>query len=296
MNVLGIGWYTLYAFICVCVQLINARGISVYVINPRIHDLRAIEMEPIYGQIAKYPPHFMGKKLIPIKEPRPSRNLALPLEPDAEMLPAHYERVKPPGVDHMELKYAETQIVKDIPKIQPSKAPAQTRRAQQSSEKQRSEAKNDKNESQKTVSVEIKETGDDLTEKKKVEYVDAAGRKKVHDDHDRVSKHHTEKSKSADDVSHAAKSNDKVDRVATGYRNIYHKDEYKKNHDFYDNDDHGGHSKQHGRYNERHVSTEGTFKKGDSHSGSFDQGELQKEKGAKNSGANGKTKGHDGFV
>lgn len=261
-----------------------------YVINPRIHDLRAIETEPIYGQLASYP-HFMGKKLIPIKEPRPGRNLALPLEPDAEMLPAHYEGVKPPGVDHMELKYAETQIVKDIPKIQASKA-SQAGGAQQSSGKQRSEAKKDKNESQKTVSVEIKATGDDLTQKKKVEYVDVAGRKKVHDDHDRVSKHHTEKSKSIGDVSHAAKSNDKVDRVTTGYRNVYHKDENKKIHDFYDNDDHGGHSKQHGRYNERHVSSEGTFKKG----ASFDQGELDGRKGAENSGANGNAKGHDGFV
>lgn len=42
----------------------------------------------------------------------------MPLEPDAEILPAHYTGVKPPGVDHMELKHADSQISQTVPKIE----------------------------------------------------------------------------------------------------------------------------------------------------------------------------------
>ncbi|XP_076387637.1 uncharacterized protein LOC105663118 [Megachile rotundata] len=247
MSVSRRGW-SIYAILYVCVHLTRGRDISVFVINPGVHDLKAIGTEEIEDAFG-----FMGKKLIPIKEPRASKILAPPLEPDAEMLPAHYEGVKPPGVDHMELKYAETKDAK-----------VSVDQSNDQSAKLNKKKGNVKTEHEKVVSVEKGQKGEDVTQKKKTEHVEGGGEKRVKDARGGSSKQYAEEGKSEDGASHKVKSNDKVDRVATGYRNVYHKDEYNKNHDFYDNDDHGGHTKHHGRYNERHVATEGSFKNGKS--------------------------------
>nr|XP_012145730.1 PREDICTED: uncharacterized protein LOC105663118 [Megachile rotundata] len=219
MSVSRRGW-SIYAILYVCVHLTRGRDISVFVINPGVHDLKAIGTEEIEDAFG-----FMGKKLIPIKEPRASKILAPPLEPDAEMLPAHYEGVKPPGVDHMELKYAETKDAK-----------VSVDQSNDQSAKLNKKKGNVKTEHEKVVSVEKGQKGEDVTQKKKTEHVEGGGEKRVKD----------------------------ARGGTTGYRNVYHKDEYNKNHDFYDNDDHGGHTKHHGRYNERHVATEGSFKNGKS--------------------------------
>lgn len=235
------------------------------------------------------------KKLIPIKSPRvnPRRFLTqtLPLEPDAEVLPAHYTGVKPPGVDHMELKYAESQVAKASPKVQVSKS-SKGEDTEQASRNHESESQS-KSGHQKVNSFEKSQKGDQLKTKQRTEYTESGGKKKTHSDRDNNSRYEKEQANKEEEANYQKKGAANVDRKAAGFHDVYHKDEYNKNHDFYDNDDHGGHSKKHGRYKEKHIAIEGTFKKGDSGDTGFDETELHKEGIARNSQVEGESKGHD---
>ncbi|XP_076628011.1 uncharacterized protein LOC143345100 [Colletes latitarsis] len=277
------GWYVVYAILCIYVR----STIQIDVTDddddddddggndPEIdarQDFRGTSRE-------EFPPEpVFERKLIPIKSPRMQKFVMLPLEPDAEILPAHYTSVKPPGVDHMEYKYAETQILEAIPTIQLSGKTDQSGGTI--------------NQTKRVVTIEKGQEGDDRKEKKKTRYTEAAGKKKTHFERDNDSKSEEKQAGGQAGSVYGRYNDDNVNRKAAGFRNVYHKDEYKKDHDFYDNDDHGGHSKKHGRYNEKHIAVEGTFKKGDNKGSRFDEAELRKEGTTKNSRAEQESKGH----
>ncbi|KAJ8922829.1 hypothetical protein NQ315_007864 [Exocentrus adspersus] len=60
----------------------------------------------------------------------------------------------------------------------------------------------------------------------------------------------------------------------TGYHNVYHKDEYKKDHSFYDKADKGGYFRRYGDYDARRGQKEGAFKKGGRHGSGYKQGDF----------------------
>ncbi|XP_017797581.1 PREDICTED: uncharacterized protein LOC108578714 [Habropoda laboriosa] len=263
--------HLIYALLCVCIHWTIVRADNLPTKNWKIYDPEATETRHTFREVDDYESPrrtSFRRKLIPIKEPRANKSftmLRLPLEPDAEMLPAHYTGVKPPGVDHMELKYAESQISKVVPKLEPSRKSEQADGTRQVSQKHESESEGGEKGYERSASFENARTGDDLKQKKKTQYAEAGGKKRVHDDRGNNSGLESEKSE----------------------------DEYNKDHDFYDNDDHGGHSKKHGHYNEKHIAIEGTFKKGDARGSGFDQAELLKQGIEGNSQADRETKGHE---
>ncbi|CAK9804951.1 hypothetical protein ANTPLA_LOCUS4266 [Anthophora plagiata] len=287
------------ALFCICIHWTIIQADSLDVNNWKIYDPEAIETRHTFKQADDYKPSReigFRRKLIPIKEPRVDKNFAMlkfPLEADAEMLPAHYTNVKPPGVDHMELKYAESQISKAVPKLKPLRKSEQAGGTRQVSKKHESESEDSEEGYEKSASFEKGQKGDDFKQKKKTQYIEADGQKRVHDNRENNSGDVSKMSQGNEGANYQKKNNGHVDHKASGYHNVYHKDEYNKDHDFYDNDDHGGHLKKHGHYNEKHIAIEGKFKKGGSQDSGFDQAELLKQGIKGNSQAEREIKGHN---
>lgn len=65
----------------------------------------------------------------------------------------------------------------------------------------------------------------------------------------------------------------------TGYHKVFNKDEFKKDHDFYDVADNSGHFKKHGYEKEQHGSEKGGHKEAGHHQAGFDKGEFGKAGG-----------------
>lgn len=74
--------------------------------------------------------------------------------------------------------------------------------------------------------------------------------------------------------SFSAKKDHKKDSKTTGYHNVYHKDEYKKDHSFYDKGDKSGHFRRYGDYDAKKGDKEGSFKKGGHHDSGFKEGDY----------------------
>ncbi|CAL7945093.1 unnamed protein product [Xylocopa violacea] len=372
MRVFGRGWCTVYAVLCVCAGSTIAQSDNPNSGNRRIYEPIAVESRLAYREVAddeasREPDYH--RKLIPIKAPRVDKNFAmysLPLEPEAEMLPAHYTGVKPPGVDHMELRQAESRVVKVAPKVAqlngydggggagvayqaivtgndpsrgmsvqvkliPIKAPrvdknvvtytlplkpdagtlpahyagvkplgVDHRRAEskitkvvpKSSRSQthdraggtrrtgseyESEGGTSEGGREKSSSIEKAEKGDEINEKKKSQYDEAGGRRKSYDNQRHHSGYDEEEGGGSRGAKYHKNNNDHVDFKESGYRSVYHKDERKRINDYYGNDDHGGHSKKHGRYKEKYVSEEGRYNKGRSRDSGSDEGGKHKQ-------------------
>ncbi|CAD1475735.1 unnamed protein product, partial [Heterotrigona itama] len=290
--------FTVHAVLCVCACSSVAITIT-YVENPHANKWKISE-DIGTSQLSKETDDepvgiSFQRKLIPIKEPRIGKNFQtfrMPLEPDAEILPAHYTGVKPPGVDHMELRHADSQTV---PKIEPSNNFEQTD-TQRSSGNQESDGLTGERQRQMISSFEKSQRDDTLRKTKNTQREETGEEKKLHEGRENDSNEETEQT-----VSKRGGDNKEKDRKVAGYRNVFHKDEYKKNHDFYENDDHGGHSKKHGKYREKYVASEGEFNKGSARDSGFDEAELREQGISGDSRATGETKahetrnGHDGF-
>jgi len=59
--------------------------------------------------------------------------------------------------------------------------------------------------------------------------------------------------------------------VFSGYHNKFHKDEYHKEHKFYDDFHKGGHHKKHGDFQGHHEKKEGAHKKGGHHTSAYEE-------------------------
>ncbi|XP_076178988.1 uncharacterized protein LOC143152574 [Ptiloglossa arizonensis] len=273
------------AILCVCASSGNQTNVH----DSRIDDDRRRDSRTTYADEFHQESGF-ERKLIPIKSPRSKQFVTMPLEPDAEILPAHYAGVESPGVDHMELRYAETQSLSTVPE---SRNTGQAKGSQQVSKKRKSEIEAGRGGRERTVSFEKGRKGDRLKKKKKTEYSEAGGRRKTNSEREDDSNGKEERVEGHDGSTYRKTGKGNVDTKAVGFRNVYHRDEYNKDHDFYDNDDHGGHSKKHGRYNEKHIAIEGTFEKGGDKGSGFEQEALRKQATGKNSQAERESKGHD---
>lgn len=279
-------WYTVHAVFCVHFTVTIARADNLHPDNWETGE-KGIETRQAFTEIVDDEPSVemsFQKKLIPIKEPRKNlRIFALPLEPDAEMLPLHYTSVKPPGVDHMELKYAESQVSQVVPKVEKAD---DNRQVAKKSKKEGNEGGY-----REVSSFEKGRKGDSSKKKKRTEYVEIGGKRKVQHNRGRNSGQKIKRTKGKKGGNYRVGNNDHVNRKTIGYLNVYHKDEYKRDHDFYGNDDQGGHSKKHGRYNEKHVAIEGRYRKGGAHD-SDDVNEAKHQKQG-NSQASGETRDHE---
>ncbi|XP_026297055.1 uncharacterized protein LOC102654660 isoform X3 [Apis mellifera] len=169
MRIFRRGWYTVHAVFCVHFTVTIARADN---LHPETRETRQSFTEIVDDEPSIVEMNFQ-KKLIPIKEPRKNLGIfALPLEPDAEMLPLHYTSVKPPGVDHMELKYAESQVSRVVPKVE---------RADDSRQVAKKSKSNEGNEEgyREVSSFEKGQRGDSLRKRKRTQRVETGGKKKV---------------------------------------------------------------------------------------------------------------------
>ncbi|XP_078037636.1 uncharacterized protein LOC144470420 [Augochlora pura] len=278
-------------WLVLCAYVASTEPYTVHVYTPQAPEARQsyAEAEDLSRE-GGYAP-----RLIPIKTPRVDKQLvALPLEPEAEMLPAHYTGVKPPGVDHMELKYAESQVLKVEPKQRSSGSSSQRGGARQSGSLQ--EARR-----QKTTSTEKARKGDRSKDRRKIESVENGGRKKSHSSEKNSSGQNVGTAGGEAGSSDQKKKSEYLDSKAGGYRNVYRKDEFNRDHDFYDNDHKGGHLKKHGRYEEKHVAREGKYEDGAAGNVNVGGAATGKKGARKNSRAEQESKGrvadrgYDGF-
>lgn len=199
--------------------------------------------------------------------------LPLILEPEAEMLPVGYEGVKPPGVTHMELAFAK-------PQTRPSGR--KSARVAASAKKNRNSGKSggfnrdndaryaasetqvakDDHGTDSLVVYEVGAKGDAREANERTEYIEVSGANKSHSDNEARTKNHKDEVVKKKGATFEIGDGRENARNTVGYRNVYHKDEFNKGADFYNNGRQGGHFEKHGRYGEKHAVAEGEYAKG----------------------------------
>ncbi|XP_013189927.2 sarcoplasmic reticulum histidine-rich calcium-binding protein [Amyelois transitella] len=87
---------------------------------------------------------------------------------------------------------------------------------------------------------------------------------------------HYESGESYKGGDHGHKKHFSKGEEVTGYHKVFNKDEFKKDHDFYDVADNSGHFNKHGYEKKHHDAEEGGHKEGGHQKGGFDKGEFGK--------------------
>ncbi|XP_015182059.1 PREDICTED: uncharacterized protein LOC107069334 [Polistes dominula] len=275
-NVWGLRWYVL------CVAVVR---VSTYPVNESGHTTRS--------NLEAFPTDYIIEDLSPTKfisvdsgledfdfNPEDKKHTKvenvlslLTLEPDAEMLPPNFKGVVPPGVDHMELRFREPQVMAS------NSRSVSDNGVRYVLFNQASQGLKNENGHKKLVEFENRLKGVKGKEKQKKDYTEAGGRKKAHTEIKNDFKNRKDQVFDEKNRSYGIKDSRNKDYKAAGFHSVYHKDEHNKNSDFYDNDHQGGHFKKHGRYGEKHSSLEHIYKKGSSHDSAFDLAEAKKKEG-----------------
>ncbi|KAI4491170.1 hypothetical protein M0802_010391 [Mischocyttarus mexicanus] len=293
-NVRGLWWYVLWVAVV---------RVSTYPVNKSDHktryDLEAFPTNDyIFGDLS--PTKFIdvvdrGFKedfdlgSINNKQNVKGQNVisSLTLEPDAEMLPPNFKGVVPPGVDHMELRLKEPQMMGTNTRSVIDNNVRYVILNQASSHG----LQND-NGGKKAVEFEKRSKGVKGKDQRKKDYTEAGGKKKVYSTIKNNFNGRKEQAFDEKSGNYGTEDNRSKDHKAAGFHSVYHKDEHNKNADFYDNDHKGGHFKKHGRYGEKHSSLEHIYKKGSSHDSAFDLPEAKKKGGSKSLLVNEEAQGH----
>ncbi|XP_046487786.1 uncharacterized protein [Neodiprion pinetum] len=145
------------------------------------------------------------------------------------------------------------------------------------------------------------EKGEHESENHKGQYSADGGRKKSHSSTSGHYAGHEEGSKGEGGLSYGTEASHKKGHKTSGFHNVYHKDEYKKDTDFYDDAHKSGHFEKQGAFGEHHVSTEGGFKKGGHHDSAYAQNDAAKDGGFdkghdyKEDQGHSNAKGHQGY-
>lgn len=199
--------------------------------------------------------------------------LPLIIEPEAEMLPPGYKSVKPPGVSHMELVLARPQIDSSSGDRRSATLRASTKGKRDrfhqpdddadyaASRRETQITRDDRGGDSRAVS-EVSSKGDSKKESKRGKYSERSGVRKSHSENEDRAKKHKKKVAKKKGSTYEARDDREKAHNAAGYRNVYHKDEFNKDADYYDNEREGGHFENHGRYGEKHAVAEGTYAKG----------------------------------
>lgn len=113
-------------------------------------------------------------------------------------------------------------------------------------------------------------------EHKEGHFDESKGEKASH--HNEAGDHgkHYESGKNYKGGDHGHKKHFSKGEEITGYHKVFNKDEFKKDHDFYDVADNSGHFNKHGYEKGHHGSEEGGHKKGSKHGSGYDKGAFGK--------------------
>lgn len=291
-----VGWYAAYAVLCVCAHPSRDRSNEMYISSSRLFNPKSTANG--YG----FERQLSATKLFEIlednqefeeKEPSTMRAIVtraktnpvlLPLiiEPEAEMLPAGYRGVKPPGVTHMELSFAKPQTIPSNRKSATLRASAtddgksgksggfnRDNDAHYAASKHEAQVARDDRGTDSLVVFEVGSTGDTRKEKERDEYTEVFGESKSHSENEDRAKNRKEEVVNKKGATYETRDGREKAHNAAGYRNVYHKDEVKKDADFYSNARQGGHFEKHGRYGEKHAAAEGKYAKGKSNGSRF---------------------------
>ncbi|XP_028047473.1 uncharacterized protein LOC105835911 [Monomorium pharaonis] len=290
-----VGWYAAYAVLCVCAHPSRDRPNEMYISSSRSFNpkstangfekqLSATELFKIFEDSEDFEEEEEPSTMRAIVTRAKTRPVLLPLiiEPEAEMLPAGYRGVKPPGVTHMELAFLK-------PQISPSGRKSATLRAStpddensgKSSEfnrdndahyaatKHKTQAASDDHANDSLTVVEVGSKGDTRKQNEMAEYREVSGVSKSHSENENRAKNHKEEVVKKKEATYETGDDHEKARNTAGYSNVYHKDEFKKDADFYNNGHQGGHFEKHGRYDERHAAAKGKYAKGRSNGSRF---------------------------
>ncbi|XP_055591443.1 histidine-rich glycoprotein-like [Uranotaenia lowii] len=93
-------------------------------------------------------------------------------------------------------------------------------------------------------------------------YANEGDRKKSYHDEDSHHNHHHAQAHQSKGGKHGEKKYHKKGSKTTGYHNVFHKDEFKKEHIFYDTADHSGHFKKYGSAHKHHANEAEDYVKG----------------------------------
>ncbi|KAG5887137.1 hypothetical protein JTB14_024246 [Gonioctena quinquepunctata] len=117
-------------------------------------------------------------------------------------------------------------------------------------------------------------TGRHDNEQKKDSYDVSAGNKRAHQEQDGhyASRHQSGEGSKGGSFSNEG-SHEKGSKT-TGYHKVFHKDEYKKDHSFYDKADKKGHFNRHGNFDTKAAAEAGAFAKGKNLEAGFKEGKF----------------------
>ncbi|XP_047356472.1 sarcoplasmic reticulum histidine-rich calcium-binding protein-like [Vespa velutina] len=103
------------------------------------------------------------------------------------------------------------------------------------------------------------------------------GHKKEHTDTSNIYGQHDDLEKGEEGAKHEHSSYHKKGGKTNGFHKVYHKDEYKKNTEFYDESHKDGEVSKHFAFDQHHNAKEGDFKKGSNHDSGFDHWDKMKK-------------------
>ncbi|EFA02620.1 protein argonaute-2-like [Tribolium castaneum] len=107
----------------------------------------------------------------------------------------------------------------------------------------------------------------------KEHYSKEGGHKAAHHDSGSHYNQKQEAAKGSEGSSFGQSSSHKKGSKTTGFHRVHHKDEYKKDHTFYDESDASGHFNKHGDFDSHHAAKKGGFEKGGHEDGAYQAGE-----------------------
>ncbi|XP_011501462.1 PREDICTED: protein argonaute-2-like [Ceratosolen solmsi marchali] len=126
------------------------------------------------------------------------------------------------------------------------------------------------------------------------EYKEEAGHEGGHDESNSEYDAHDEAEAGQEGANFGKKAYRKKGHRTSGFHNVYHKDEYKKDTDFYDEDHNGGHYENYGAFDAHRKDEAAGYEKGGKHDSAYDLGKHGQE-GYHNKGLeHNLRKGHQG--
>ncbi|KAL6257003.1 hypothetical protein P5V15_012047 [Pogonomyrmex californicus] len=297
------GWYAACAILCIYAHPARDRANEMYITSSRSYDpkstadsydfeeqLSATKLFEILEDSQEFEEQKSSTMRAIVTRAHPVL-LPLIIEPEAEMLPAGYKGVKPPGVTHMELAFAK-------PQIDPSGRKSATLRASTTDDdssgksgeydqdddahyaasKHETQVARDDRGTSNLFIFEVGSKGDRRKENEKAEHTEVSGASKSRSVNEDRAKNHKEEVMKKKGTTYKTGDSSKKTHNTAGYHNIYHKDELKKDADFYNNGRQGGRFENHSRYGEKYAIAEGTYAKGKNNDSRFVEKEANQQK------------------
>jgi len=264
------GWYAVCALLCVhaCPMRERDSERESGLFDTRSTDGYGFEKKVSASKLSE----LIGESLEEFEEKSPSTMraivtrtredpvlLPLILEPEAEMLPAGYKGVKPPGVSHMELRLQKPRDNSPGPYESVLRGSMMDDDESESSERRYAASKRGTQiatDEQNGLIFETVPKGDSRKQRKKAKAFDARKGHSRNENRARNDKADVARRKGA---TYGAGDGRRKAHNAAGYRGVYHEDEFEK--DFRDNGGRTGRFEGHGRYGERRVAA-GMYAKG----------------------------------